>query len=96
LASVDIIALHLDRAPCRLGLLVIQRGRASFEGQWALPGVLVNGRYSDPNLDTAATRVLNEKARVREQVATRVILLALDIYNGTTGCLSIHGTYCPA
>lgn len=61
LASVDINALHLDRAPGRLELLMIRRGRAPFEGQ---SGVLVNGRCSDLSLDAAATRALSEKARV--------------------------------
>ncbi|MBC9251457.1 NUDIX hydrolase [Pseudomonas alcaligenes] len=73
LASVDIVALRLSEAG-RLELLLIRRAQAPFEGQWALPGVLVNGRCADPSLDSAAQRALDEKARVcpqhLEQVAT--------------------------
>ncbi len=73
LASVDIVALRLSQA-AELELLLIRRAQAPFEGQWALPGVLVNGRCADLSLDAAATRALQEKARVQpqhlEQVAT--------------------------
>ncbi len=73
LASVDIVALRLNEAQ-GLELLLIRRAQEPFEGEWALPGVLVNGRCDDPDLDAAATRALEEKARVRpqhlEQVAT--------------------------
>ncbi|UFH50432.1 NUDIX domain-containing protein [Pseudomonas sp. KNUC1026] len=72
LAGVDIVALRL--APTGLELLLIRRANAPFAGQWALPGVLVNGRCADPSLDAAAARALDEKARVTpqylEQVAT--------------------------
>jgi len=74
LASVDIIALRLEQASARLELLLIRRAREPFPGQWALPGVLVNGRCADTSLDAAAARALDEKARVQprhlEQVAT--------------------------
>jgi 8-oxo-dGTP diphosphatase len=73
LAGVDIVALRLNEA-AELELLLIRRGQAPFEGQWALPGVLVNGRCTDFSLDAAASRALAEKARVQpqylEQVAT--------------------------
>ncbi|UUY07075.1 NUDIX hydrolase [Pseudomonas sp. J452] len=73
LASVDIVALRLSEAG-ELELLLIRRAQAPFAGQWALPGVLVNGRCADLSLDAAATRALQEKARVQpqhlEQVAT--------------------------
>ncbi|EIK98194.1 hypothetical protein PMM47T1_02984 [Pseudomonas sp. M47T1] len=73
LASVDIVALRLT-APQRLELLLIRRAREPFIEQWALPGVLVNGRCADASLDAAAARALDEKARVApphlEQVAT--------------------------
>ncbi|MGC4010365.1 MAG: NUDIX domain-containing protein [Pseudomonas sp.] len=73
LATVDIVALRLN--PERgLELLLIRRAQAPFEGQWALPGVLINGRCADHGLDDAALRALREKARVQpaymEQVAT--------------------------
>ena len=38
LAGVDIVALRLGEAGA-LQLLLIRRGQAPFEGQWALPGV---------------------------------------------------------
>lgn len=73
LASVDIVALRLGEQG-GLELLLIRRAREPFLGQWALPGVLVNGRCADSSLDHAAGRALDEKARVRpaylEQVAT--------------------------
>jgi ADP-ribose pyrophosphatase YjhB (NUDIX family) len=73
LASVDIVALRLAEQG-KLQLLLIRRAREPFIGQWALPGVLVNGRCADSSLDHAAGRALDEKARVRpayqEQVAT--------------------------
>lgn len=73
LAGVDIVALRLN-VRAELEVLVIRRERAPFAGQWALPGVLVNGRCADIDLDAAATRALAEKARVcpryLEQVAT--------------------------
>jgi 8-oxo-dGTP diphosphatase len=73
LASVDIVALRLS-AQSELQLLLLRRAQAPFAGQWALPGVLVNGRCADLSLDAAAARALSEKARVQpqhlEQVAT--------------------------
>lgn len=73
LASVDLVALRLD--PQRgLELLLIRRAQAPFAGQWALPGVLINGRCADHGLDDAALRALRDKARLEpaymEQVAT--------------------------
>ncbi|WP_437884022.1 NUDIX hydrolase [Pseudomonas sp. LRF_L74] len=73
LASVDIVALRLN-ARGGLELLLGRRAQAPYEGQWALPGVLVNGRSADLNLDSAAERALHSKAKARpqylEQVAT--------------------------
>ncbi|MES2820451.1 MAG: NUDIX hydrolase [Pseudomonadota bacterium] len=73
LASVDIVALRLD-SRMQLELLVLRRAQAPFAGQWALPGVLVNGRSADPSLEAAASRALASKARLQpaylEQVAT--------------------------
>lgn len=74
LASVDIIALRLG-AENALELLLVRRAQAPFAGEWALPGVLVNGRCADASLDAAASRALAGKARLRpvhlEQVATQ-------------------------
>ena len=53
LASVDIVALRLNEQ-AELELLLIRRAQAPFEQQWALPGVLVNGRCQDLSLDAAA------------------------------------------
>ncbi|HLD66038.1 MAG TPA: NUDIX hydrolase [Pseudomonas sp.] len=73
LASVDIVALRLN-PQFQLELLLIRRAQAPFAGQWALPGVLVNGLSADISLDAAANRALGGKARVQpaylEQVAT--------------------------
>ena len=55
LASVDIVALRLNPGH-GLELLLIRRAQAPFAGQWALPGVLVNGRSADHSLDDAAVR----------------------------------------
>ncbi|MBD9416095.1 NUDIX hydrolase [Pseudomonas sp. PDM16] len=72
LAGVDIVALRLGEAG--LELLLIRRAQAPFAGEWALPGVLVNGRCADISLDAAAERALQDKARIvpahLEQVAT--------------------------
>lgn len=73
LASVDIVALRLN-PQFQLELLLLRRAQAPFAGQWALPGVLVNGLSADLSLDAAASRALDGKARVRpaylEQVAS--------------------------
>ncbi len=73
LAGVDIVALRLGGEGA-LELLLIRRAQAPFAGQWALPGVLVNGRCADASLDAAAARALQDKARIApahlEQVAT--------------------------
>ena len=73
LAGVDIVALRLGEEG-ELQLLLIRRAQAPFAGQWALPGVLVNGRCADASLDAAAARALQDKARIApahlEQVAT--------------------------
>ena len=74
MASVDIVALRL--APDLQGLQVLlhRRDREPHRGQWALPGVIVNGSTPDNSLDAAAERALQEKAQVRprymEQVGT--------------------------
>ncbi|MDR2308417.1 MAG: hypothetical protein LBE53_14645 [Paucimonas sp.] len=74
LASVDIVALRLSPETRQLQVLLHQRRHEPHGGQWALPGVIVNGRCADPSLDAAAERALAEKARVRprflEQVGT--------------------------
>ena len=73
LAGVDIVALRLGEEG-GLELLLIRRAQAPFAEQWALPGVLVNGRCADASLDAAAARALQDKARIApahlEQVAT--------------------------
>lgn len=74
LASVDIVALRLSPQTQRLQVLLHLREREPHAGQWALPGVIVNGRTPDNSLDAAAARALAEKARVvprhLEQVGT--------------------------
>ena len=57
LAGVDIVALRLSEAGA-LQVLLIRRQREPYAGQWALPGVLVNGRCVDASLDAAAERAL--------------------------------------
>lgn len=73
LAGVDIVALRLGEAGS-LQVLLLRRQREPYAGQWALPGVLVNGRCADVSLDAAAVRALADKARLQpqhlEQVAT--------------------------
>ncbi|WP_412460226.1 NrtR DNA-binding winged helix domain-containing protein [Pseudomonas sp. SC11] len=74
MASVDIVALRLDLQAQRLQVLLHRREREPHLGQWALPGVIVNGRTPDNSLDAAAARALQEKAQVLprhlEQVGT--------------------------
>lgn len=53
--SVDNIIFGFDESD--LKVLLIKRGQAPFKGLWALPGDLV---YPNEDLDTAATRVLEE------------------------------------
>lgn len=73
LAGVDIVALRLSEEGT-LQVLLLRRQREPYAGQWALPGVLVNGRCADASLDAAAARALADKARLQpqylEQVAT--------------------------
>ena len=74
LASVDIVALRLAPDAQHLQVLLHRREREPHAGQWALPGVIVNGRTPDTSLEDAASRALHEKARVQpcymEQVGT--------------------------
>lgn len=74
LASVDIVALRLAPDAQHLQVLLGRREREPHAGQWALPGVIVNGRTPDTSLEDAASRALHEKARVQpcymEQVGT--------------------------
>lgn len=74
LASVDIVALRLAPDAQHLQVLLHRREREPHAGQWALPGVIVNGRTPDTSLEDAASRALCEKARVQpcymEQVGT--------------------------
>lgn len=74
LASVDIVALRLSPDGQQLQVLLHRREREPHAGQWALPGVIINGRIPDTSLDGAADRALREKARVTpcylEQVGT--------------------------
>jgi len=74
LASVDIVALRLAPEAQHLQVLLHRREREPHAGQWALPGVIINGRTADTSLEGAAERALREKARVLprylEQVCT--------------------------
>ena len=74
LASVDIVALRLPSGSEHLQVLLHRREREPHQGQWALPGVIINGRTPDTSLQSAAHRALSEKARVQphylEQVGT--------------------------
>ena len=74
LASVDIVALRMAPEAQHLQVLLHRREREPHAGQWALPGVIVNGRIPDTSLEGAADRALREKARVvpcyMEQVGT--------------------------
>ena len=74
LASVDIVAPRMAPDTATLQVLLRRREREPHLGDWALPGVIVNGRSPDNSLATAAERALREKARVEprylEQVGT--------------------------
>lgn len=74
LASVDIVAMRKVAGAPALEVLLHRRERTPYQGQWALPGVLVNGRSADASLAAAAERALREKAHVVprhvEQVGT--------------------------
>jgi 8-oxo-dGTP diphosphatase len=67
--SVDNVIFGFDES--NLKVLLIKRGEAPFAGKWALPGDLV---YPNEDLDTAAGRVLEELAGLKnvylEQVHT--------------------------
>lgn len=67
LASVDIVALRLDPEHKGLQVLLHLRDREPHQGEWALPGVIVNGRTPDNTLAAAADRALSEKAQVSPQ-----------------------------
>ncbi|MFJ4387392.1 NrtR DNA-binding winged helix domain-containing protein [Pseudomonas sp. NPDC089408] len=74
LASVDIVALRLAPGAQHLQVLLHRREREPHASQWALPGVIVNGRTADTSLEAAAERALREKTQVvpryMEQVGT--------------------------
>lgn len=74
LASVDIVALRLHAESKSLQVLLHLRDREPHQGEWAVPGVIVNGRTPDNTLAAAADRAVNEKALVSprhlEQVGT--------------------------
>lgn len=53
--SVDCVVFGYHES--KLKVLLIKRGAAPFEGQWALPGDLV---YPNENIDVAARRVLRD------------------------------------
>lgn len=72
LAGVDIVALRLSEEGT-LQVLLIRRQREPYAGQWALPGVLVNGRCADASLDAAASRALADKARLQPQYLEQVV-----------------------
>lgn len=61
LASVDIVTLRLAPDAQHLQVLLHRREREPHAGQWALPGVIVNGRTPDISLEAAAERALREK-----------------------------------
>lgn len=71
LAGVDIVALRLSEEGT-LQVLLLRRQREPYMGQWALPGVLVNGRCADASLDAAAARALADKARLQPQYLEQV------------------------
>jgi len=74
LASVDIVALRMAAESPALEVLLYRRDREPHANEWALPGVIVNGRIADNSLAAAAARALQDKARVvpryLEQVGT--------------------------
>ena len=94
LAGVDIVALRLSEEGA-LQVLLLRRQREPYAGQWALPGVLVNGRCVDASLDAAAARelpltpvsldeagfrfALNEDAMATEKLAEGIRLFAADL-----------------
>ncbi len=59
--SVDNVIFGFDESD--LKVLLIKRGEAPFAGKWALPGDLV---YPNEDLDTAAGRVLEELAGLKD------------------------------
>ena len=67
--TVDNIIFGFDEGD--LKVLVIKRGEAPYENQWALPGNFV---YPNEDLDASATRVLQELTGLKdvylEQVRT--------------------------
>jgi 8-oxo-dGTP diphosphatase len=71
LAGVDIVALRLSEEGI-LQVLLLRRQREPFMGQWALPGVLVNGRCADASLDAAAARALADKTLLQPQYLEQV------------------------
>lgn len=70
--TVDCVIFGLDESD--LKVLLIQRGQAPFEGQWALPGGFVR---MDEMLDEAARRELQEETGV-----SNVFLEQLYTYSG--------------
>jgi 8-oxo-dGTP diphosphatase len=60
--AVTVDAVVLAPAGSGLGVLLIRRGRAPFEGAWALPGGFVE---EDEDLEPAARRELEEETGVR-------------------------------
>jgi len=59
--TVDVVILTLREGA--LQALLMKRGAAPFEGQWALPGGYIHPQ-EDQNLDAAARRILRDKAGI--------------------------------
>lgn len=73
--SVDAGLIRFNRRTKNVEILIIKREKAPYEGQWALPGIVINGDIPDTSIEMALSRLLHSskvglEPKYMEQVET--------------------------
>ena len=73
--SVDAGILRFNKNLKSVEILIIKREKAPYEGQWALPGIVINGDTQDRSIDMALSRLIHSdkvglEPKYMEQVET--------------------------
>jgi ADP-ribose pyrophosphatase YjhB (NUDIX family) len=73
--TIDIGLLRFNSEEKQIEILLTLREKQPFEGQWALPGIVINGDQRDNSIRTALTRLMTSpkvgfEAKYYEQVGT--------------------------
>lgn len=58
LHTIDVAVCRYNREKMRIEVLLQKREKEPFQGEWALPGVVVNGDCQDQDIDSALVRLL--------------------------------------